>query len=204
MTFDEAMAVVAHKADEVAWDVMQQLDKGRTKHEDDLSGELVGALRERLKDFRVGGLTFDTSILTHRKSGEEGKYGADIMFHVELKTPEQDYSKGVLIQSKRIGPDQNMPKAGHDELRSQCNKMLKFTGDAYVFCYDKAGLRTSSATKVVGGKRLNVYDRTEWTAYRFFLELFRCPVGDPRITSADVSKLRPRHGLHIIGTGDLG
>lgn len=201
MTFDEAMAEVAHKADEVSSDSMQQLAYGTVKHEDDLTGDLVGALRERLKDFRVQGLHFNTAILTHRRSGEEGTYGADILIHVKMHTPEQSYSKGVLIQAKRIGPTESMKSKQHEELKGQCRKMLKFTSAAFVFVYDKAGLRTTSATKVIGSTKSDLYGRSEWTSYRFFLELFRCPVGDPRITSAGVRRIKPRYTLRITGQG---
>ena len=40
------------------------------------------------------------------------------------------------------------------------------------------------------------------TSYRFFLELFRCTTGDPKITSAKFDDLQIPQGIAIKGTLD--
>jgi hypothetical protein len=200
MTFDETMAEVAHIADGAVWNTVRSLDRGRVKHEDDLNGVLVGKLEERMDGLRVRGLTFEAAILTHRVGGEEGRYGADILIHVEMNTPEQKYSKGVLIQAKRVQRGQNMRARDHQDLVSQCHTMLAVTPASFVFCYDPSGVRSSSATRIAGGSGRDFYNRMEWTSYRFLLEMFRCPIGDIRITSADVADLASI-ALHIRGEG---
>lgn len=203
MTFDEIMRKIAHKADNVTGRVMDQLATGRVEHEDDLTGDLHGALREGLRGVETGGVTWDTAVLSHRRGGAEGRYGADLLIHVALDTPQHKYSKGVLVQAKRISPSANMTTKDHGDLLGQCSKMLAVTPSAFVFAYDPAGMRVASATKVVGAASKALYDQCDWTAYRFYLELFRCPVGDPRITSADVKQLYPKYALGIRGKGDL-
>jgi hypothetical protein len=47
-----------------------------------------------------------------------------------------------------------------------------------------------------------LYDQCSWTAYRFFLEFFRCPIGDLTIKSANVDDLAA-HGLALQGKGNL-
>jgi hypothetical protein len=73
VTFEEATREAARVADNAARRTMQRYREGRVKHEDDLTGWLVGALDDAL-DGEIGGLTWDSAILTHRRSGEEGRY----------------------------------------------------------------------------------------------------------------------------------
>lgn len=49
------------------------------KHEDDLSGPLAQAIEDKVNGVQTGDVTWDYSVLTHRRSGEEGVYGADLL-----------------------------------------------------------------------------------------------------------------------------
>lgn len=60
--------------------------------------------------------------------------------------------------------------------------MLDVTPESYVFCYDRNTTRVGSATKIAGAAGRELYQECGWTAYRFYLEFFRCPVGDPKLT----------------------
>jgi hypothetical protein len=172
--------------------------------EDDLTGVLVGRLDSRL-DGHIGGLTWNTTIVRHRsgRAAEERRTGADLVIHVSLDTSTERYSKGVLVQAKRVEPNDQMNQAEHNELRRQCRDMLKITPAAFVFDYVKGWMRTGSATRIAGSRRLDLYHICAWTSYRFFLELFRCPIGDPKITSARVDDLPVPYALKISATGDL-
>jgi hypothetical protein len=203
MTFDQAMRKIAHRAAAGSLIAMSKLARGRIKHEDDLTGALAQAIEDRVNGARTGGVTWDYSVLTHRKSGEESVYGADLLIHVKLDTPIYKYSKGVLIQSKRIGPGKNMRSADFSALKQQCEQMLKYSPASFVFSYDSHGLRAGAATKIAGSADRVLYDQCNWTAYRFFLELFRCPIGDLEITSASVDDLEPRFAFAVKGKGTL-
>lgn len=203
MTFDEAMREIAHRAADGSKIAMQKLASGRIKHEDDLAPALGQAIEDRVNGLRTGGVQWDYSILTHRRSGEEAKYGADLLIHVKLDTPTHKYSKGVLVQAKRIGPLERMRTADFEALKRQCATMIDYSPASFVFSFDKRGLRAAAATKVAGSSDRALYEQCDWTAYRFFRELFRCPVGDARIKSANVSKLPPRFGFSIVGKGLL-
>jgi hypothetical protein len=203
MTFDEAMRKIAHRAAEGSRIAMEKLSKGRIKHEDDLTGSLAQAIEDQVNGVQTGGVKWDYSVLTHRRSGEEGVYGADLLIHVGLKTENYSYSKGVLVQSKRTGPSQKLDSDDFAELKGQCNKMIRYSPSSFVFSYDPQGLRVAAATKISGSNDRDLYDQSDWTAYRFFLEVFRCPIGDPRISSANVDDLRPRYAFSIEGQGRL-
>jgi hypothetical protein len=202
MKFEDAMRKVARRASRATMLGMRKLKTGRIKHEDDLTPALAQAIEDEVNNYKAGGITWDAAILTHRKSGEEGIYGADLLIYVKVDTPQYKYSKGVLVQAKRIGPGVNMATRPHGELVGQCNTMLRHSAASFVFAYDPRGLRAASATKIAGAADKALYDQCSWTAYRFFLELFRCPIGDPRIKSADVADLA-RYGLALRGRGDL-
>jgi hypothetical protein len=201
--FDEAMREIARRAAAGSKVAMKKLGSGRIKHEDDLTGALGQAIEDRVNGAQTGGVTWDYSILTHRRSGEEGTYGADLLIHVKLDTPAYKYSKGVLVQAKRIGPGEKMRSSEFDALKGQCGKMIGYSPASFVFGFDARGLRAASATKIAGSEDRALYDQCNWTAYRFFLELFRCPVGDVRITSANVDALAPRFGFAVTGKGSL-
>jgi hypothetical protein len=121
-----------------------------------------------------------------------------------MDTPTQTYSKGVLIQAKKSEPSDYWSATSHRELVAQCNRMLAITPAAFVFNYKNDGIRCGAATRVAGAKIVvSPGYLCRWTSYRFFLELFRCPIGDPRITSAKVDELPVPFVLHIGMTGEL-
>jgi hypothetical protein len=79
----------------------------------DYGAALPSHIESEVNGYRAGGVTWDASVLTHRRSGEEGVYGADLLIHVTLNTPQYKYSKGVLVQAKRIGPGVAMSRKPH-------------------------------------------------------------------------------------------
>jgi hypothetical protein len=81
--------------------------------------------------------------------------------------------------------------------------MLEITAAYFVFDYTRSGIRCGAATRVGGSSRLDLHGVCGRTPYRFFLELFRCPIGDPRIMSALLDELPVPWGLKIIATGNL-
>lgn len=202
MKFEDAMRKVAQRAAQGSLYGMHELAVGHIKHEDDLTPALATAIAHQVNGYKAGGVTWNAAVLTHRKSGEEKIYGADLLIHVKLDTPQYKYSKGVLVQAKRIGPGASMSPQPHAELVGQCNKMLAYSAASFVFAYDPGGLRAGSAMKIAGASDRALYDQCSWTAYRFFLELFRCPIGDLTIKSANVADLTA-YTLSVTGEGNL-
>lgn len=208
MGFEDAIRVAAHSAERAVMRAMAKYHDGLVTDEDDLTGILVGNLDAEFSakdasDF--GGLHWSSSILRHRKgvAAEEKRIGADMIIHVRVNTPIQTYSKAVLVQAKRHEPGGQMSTKEQGELLSQCKKMLAVSPAAFVFDYAKGDMRCASATKIAGSANKDLYAACNWTAYRFFLELFRCPIGDPRITSAKAKDLPVPIILKLVGTGEL-
>lgn len=203
MTFDEVMRAAAHEAERAVAITMMNLKRKHVYDEDDVTGFLVGSLHTVFDGYQIGGVTFSASILRHRKgmAAEERRYGADMLIHVNMNTPTQTYSKGVLIQAKKSEPDDSWSPRSHGQLVGQCNTMLTITPAAFVFNYTNNGIKCGAATRVAGARIvIDLNHLCSWTSYRFFLELFRCPIGDPRITSANVEALPVPYVLKL----DLG
>jgi hypothetical protein len=204
VTFEQATREAAHAADNAIAKAVEPLRYGRHIDEDDLTGILVGRIDAAL-DGQIGGLEWNCSILRHRRgtASEEKKYGADLLMHVTMDTPTQVYSKGVLVQAKNIGPHRNMRTSEKTDLNEQCQKMLAVTPAAFVFDYGNGTVRCGPASRIVGAASHDLYKLCNWTAYTFFLEYFRSPIGDPRINSAFVEDLPPPYELLIRAEGSL-
>jgi hypothetical protein len=204
MNFEDAMSQAAKAADKAISAVMADYYSGLITDEDDITPALVGSLRSTFNG-QIGGLTWSASIPRHRRgvAAEERQTGADILIHVSLSTPTQRYSKGVLIQAKRVDPDDSLDAASHARLQHQCNTMLAITPASFVFNYMKGWMRCGSATRIAGATSRNLISLCSWTSYRFFWELFRCSIGDPRVRSALVRDLPIPHVLKVVGSGQL-
>ena len=129
--------------------------------------------------------------------------GADLLIHVSLETPTEKYSKGVLIQAKRAEADEVLAASEVGRLRNQCSTMIGHTASSFVFSYARDSMRCGPATRFTASEDGRIYHRCTWTSYRFFLELFRCPIGDPKISSASVKALPVPNIIHLKGSGEF-
>lgn len=187
---DSSLVEAAHRAADAVAAVTKKYRAHQVTDEEDITGVLVGRLDQTLQG-TIGNLHWSTSVVRHHSgvAAEEDRIGADLVIHVELTSRDLSYSKGVLVQSKRIEAAVTLKGAKADSLFDQCEKMLSITPAAFVFDYATKGMRCASATSVLGAPNVPLYETCVWTPYRFFLELFRCPIGDPRLTSALVEDL---------------
>jgi hypothetical protein len=158
--------------------------------EPEITGGIAQALRKALRG-SIHGLEWSLTILRHSRgrAAEEKRVGADILIHVKFDAKNLKYSKGVLVQAKRKERYENMWADDHKDMVEQCTTMLSRSPASWVWDYTKYGMRCGPAITIAGSTSRDLYDQCPWTAYRFFLELFRCPIGDDRITSAKVAAL---------------
>ncbi len=198
------MRAAAKVADKATARAIKKYSEGLVTDEDDLTGVLIGRL-DAAFDGQVGALTWSSSIVRHRRgvAAQEKRIGADMIIHVSLMTPLQNYSKAVLVQAKRHEPAGQMTRNDQAELQKQCGKMLEISPASFVFNYAQRGMRCGSASKIKGSSNRDLYDACNWTSYRFFLELFRSPIGDPKLTSAYVSDLPVPLILELSAEGDI-
>jgi hypothetical protein len=197
------MREVARAADEAVARAMRKYATGGASDEPEITGYLVGQLDAHIEGL-IGGLIWNTHIVRNQAgtAAEEKRVGADLLIHVSVDTPTVKYSKGVLVQAKRAEPDELIKAPDLQRLRDQCATMLTFTPAAFVFDYSRWSMRCASATRLATTTNRRIYGQCTWTSYRFFLELFRCPIGDPRITTGTTYDLVPKV-VHLHGEGQL-
>jgi hypothetical protein len=205
MALIDSIRKAAKVADRAVHRAMTKYSQDLVTDEDDISGVLVGNLDTEL-DGAIGGLIWSSSIVRHRAgtAAQEKRIGADIVIHVALDTSTLKYSKGVLIQAKRVEPGERISSEEQRALITQCKRMQRVAGPAsFVFDYARGSMRCASALKVEGLTSRELYANCDWTSYRFFFELFRCSIGNGRITSAQVEQLPVPIGLKLRATGQL-
>lgn len=124
MDHEDALREAAHRADQAAWETMQAYEDGTVDYEPGITGGLAAALRVALNG-RIHGLNWSAHVMkTARGVGsEENNTGADLLIHVRLVTETLNYSKGVLVQAKRLEPGASMTQPRYDELAGQCHDM---------------------------------------------------------------------------------
>lgn len=204
MQFDEAMMEAAKTADRAVNSVMRRYRQGKVTDEPEITGEIMGQMIARFDENQIGGLHWSGSIMRNKSgdAAEEKRTGADLLIHVKVDTPYANYSKGVLIQAKRAEPDERVRLSEMDRLNDQCEKMLDHTASSFVFTYAKGSMRCGSATRFTASRDPRLYKQCTWTSYRFFLELFRCPIGDPNIVGDTVDYLPVPKIIKVTGSGE--
>src|SRR5258708_15546294 len=109
MSFRESMREAARVASVAVTEAMNEYAAGGVTDEPDITPYLKGHLDSALRG-RVGDLAWSSTIVRHGKgrAAEENWTGADLVIHVKIDTLTVKYSKGVLIQAKRVEPGQQM------------------------------------------------------------------------------------------------
>jgi hypothetical protein len=201
LVYEDDIREAAHRAERGIERAIDELRQRLVRREDDFTGVLKGNLDAELKG-KIGGLTWECAILDHSsgQSAAEKEFGADLLIHVRFNTPELQYDKGLLVQSKRLEWGDYLSPSEHQRLARQCRDMLLHTAAAFVFVYSSYGMRAGSATAVAGSQNRYLNEQSPWTSYRFFLELFRCPIGDPYIVTPYPEDLRPRAIARILAS----
>ncbi len=96
---------------------------------------------------------------------------------LNIDLPDFKVSKGFLAQAKLL---RHETVDNLEELKRQCDRMLKFSPDSFVFLYRYDGVRVVPAISVVGSTvdPNQLYSRS---AQRFFEEHLECFIGDQAI-----------------------
>ena len=198
MTFEADVRAAAQLAEKAVQATIEKYRSGLVTDEPEITGVLVGRLDAVLEGC-VGGLAWSSTIVRSAsgKAAEEKKIGADLLINVRLDAYGRSYNKGVLIQAKRADTDELLSQREAQRLHEQSIRMTNNTYAAYVFVYARNGMRCGGAASFFDNPQRNIHANCPWTSYRFFLELFRCPIGDPLIRSPFIDDLPVRHILKL-------
>ena len=87
---------------------------------------------------------------------------------------------------------------------AQCDQMLQYTPDAFLFLYSIQGVSVIPAISVVSGHFSNPHELYSRSLSRFYEEHFECFIGDRAISAPDPEmleglreRLRTRKLLHL-------
>jgi hypothetical protein len=201
--YTEQFREVANVADRAATLTIAGYRDQTLPYETNITDGLALSLRTALHG-QIGGLDWSAHVMKSARgaAAEESETGADLLIHVAFSSPEVSYSKGVLIQAKRVEPRRLMQTEAHRELVAQCRKMLSITAASFVFDYTLQGVRCGAASVIMDSNNRSLYDLCIWTPHRFFFELFRCHIGDPSITSARAKDLPVPNKLFLEARGE--
>ncbi len=205
MIYDDDFRRAAKKAEIGVKRAIRSLLRQRVKREDDLSGVLKGNLDAELEG-KIGRITWDCTILDHSsgQSAEEHEFGADLLIHVRFNGRHLKYDKGLLVQAKKVEVGKLIQPSELQRLQGQCRDRLDHSSESFVWIYSNSGMRCAPALRIVGSSDRDLNDQAVWTSYRFFWELFRCPIGDEEIVSPYPADLRPRVTAKVAGRDARG
>lgn len=173
--------------------------KARRDHaevqEPHLTGEILGAIGDRISNMKIKGVIWNASPLPPKK---EKCHGADFMGVLDIDIPGYSARKGFLVQAKKAEPGSEFVKRDWDRLVCQCKKMIERTPDSFVFVYSrKEGIRVFSAYSVLalpsndsGSYPRDIFDLLyHHSVQNFFENHLECFIGDHRLNSPDIRTL---------------
>jgi len=184
--------------------VLEDVRIGDMGDEDDFSSQLCASLKRTLNGktyFSDPGESKDPIAhelpirlqarhLTWRGStGEEKKFGADIVLVLDIALPDYKTTKGLLIQTKHLEKGQSFSATEFNRLHRQCQDMLLITPASFVLVYSDAGIAAYSATALNSSQRpdptiIPTYD-LHWLYHDFAI----CWLGDVRLRATDRKSL---------------
>ena len=194
---------VTARINRAANNTLKAIAVGRAQLEPQVTDRLLGAIEQELDGTFIGGIVWVAKTLTDMvKNSQEGEFGADFMGVLSLELNDFEARKGFLSQAKLIEPSQSFRIAESKRLKGQCEKMLKFSTESFVFLYSQqSGIRIVPAVDVVGARDCNPHELTSKSITEFFKDHLECFIGDRAIQSATPEGLAELRAQYQARTG---
>jgi hypothetical protein len=189
--------------------VVEDYAAGDAVHENPFSGQLTGRVKETLREFETSGVRWQVDsasdkgrarlrarqLTSQGADTEESRFGADIIFCLDIGLSDYNAKKGFLVQSKRLEPGTHLNKVTSDELREQCSKMLAVTPASMVFLYSSRGVHVVPATAVAASTTYDIYTLPTYAMRVLFDDFAMCWFGDPLLQATDPASLERLRAL---------
>jgi hypothetical protein len=184
--YDSAFSSAATRVGAAAKKTAQDYAEKNIPDEPSFTAALATRIKDSLAGFSKGGIFWSAKILSsHGPNTEESRFGADVLGSLSLDLPDYSVKKGFLAQAKRQEPGTLLPTSEWKRMQAQCNTMLNFTSDSYVFIYALNGVFVVPAISVAACKKVeDLYTLHPKNLSAFYKEHFMCFVGDRAIDSA--------------------
>jgi len=200
--FKSAFRSAASKLAFAATNTMQDMARGGLPQEPEVTAALVVRFKDALNGHTKSGITWSAKILSsHGPKTEEKEFGADFLGVLRLELEGCSIIKGFLAQAKRQEPGRALSTVDWDRLKKQCEKMLSFSAESFVFVYSLNGVFMIPAIGVSAcSNSEDLHTLHPKTTSQFYKEHFQCFIGERRIDQTShrvLEDLRYRHGLEI-------
>ncbi|MCA1401332.1 hypothetical protein [Bradyrhizobium sp. BRP56] len=203
LSFDDVNAF-GERVSEAVSRVAEDIASGDAVHENPISGQLTGRIKESLTGFETENVRWQVDTAPEAKGrvrlrarqltsqggdSEETRYGADIVFCLDIELRDYVAKKGFLAQAKRLVYGDWMNNGAMKELREQCAKMLSITPASMVFLYSKEKIHVVSAVAIAASKSNDVYSIPTYNIDILFRDFAMCWIGDPLLQATDTESL---------------
>lgn len=200
--YDRAFSRAAGRLNGGATQTMKDMAEGRFPQEPEITTALVTRWQDKLDGFAAYGIDWSAKILSSRGPGtEESRFGADFLGVLRLDLPSYQMTKGFLAQAKRQEPGSRLDQRQWNELKTQCDRMLQFSSESFVFVYSQNDVFILPAINVLACPGpVDLHTLHPRKTSPFFNDHFRCFIGDRRIdsvTPATLENLFVRHVLEV-------
>ncbi len=178
---------VADRLSNAAVGTCDSLVKKRVEQEHHFTDRMLGAMEYSVNDFKKNGIQWNAKTLTDRGiNAQESTYGADFLGVLDIDIEGFKVAKGFLAQAKLLREGRSIDMT---ELREQCNKLLIFSPDSFVFLYKEDGIDVYPAISVVSSDKTltSHYSRSIKSFFELHLECF---IGDRKINTASAEQLK--------------
>ena len=178
----------ARAISEAAEGTLEALAEGRIEQEPAFTDRMLGRIEQAMNGYRDRGVRWTAKTLTDRgRNSQESEFGADFAGVVDINVRQFKVNKGFLAQAKLIEPTGHMPSQEWRRMVEQCDRMLGYSSDAFVFLYSIEGISVVPAIAVVGADSNSVRNPHELyprSLTSFYEAHFECFVGDRAISVA--------------------
>jgi len=169
---------------------VRALADGRVEQEPAFTDRMLGHIEEAMNGYTTKGVRWTAKTLTDRgRNSQEGKFGADFAGVLDIDLEDFKVKKGFLAQGKRVEPHDPVPISEIRRMVAQCDQMLQYTPDAFLFLYSIHGASVVPAVAIVSGHFSNPHDLYARSLSRFYEEHFECFIGDRTISAPDPKML---------------
>jgi len=179
----------AHVATAASGTVDSLADK-RIEQEPAFTDRMLGRIESVMDGYAAKGIRWSAKTLTDRgANSQEREFGADFASVISINLPDYSANKGFLAQAKMVEADAWVSRGEIARMVSQCDLMLQYTPDAFLFLYALEGISVVPAISVVSSHFNNPHELYARSISRFYEEHFECFIGDRTISTPDPDML---------------
>lgn len=174
--FSNAFGAAAKRVGAAAARTLADFHAGRLPDEPNFTSSFTSRAKDELDKFQTGGIFWQARILS--PITQERQFGADFVGTLKLQLPGFSVMKGFLAQAKRQLKGAKLNANEWKRLVGQCETMLKYSSESFVFVYAAGEVITVPALSVIAcAGPVDLYKLHPKPLIRFYRDHFKCWIG---------------------------